>query len=194
MFEFLRSLRRRYQAYRYSKVMKQLWADLYVGFQFEDVEIVRHSEHDDSGRFFFELKYNDQTCEIEMPGLGLSLSPVRLLQGEEKRVWDFQNIYINDSSFVWLFAAAELKRILLPGKECHLFIVTVDNQPQRFFGHRFLAGCSTDPTFFTTWEDAHQAAQKTLKHAKDRNHQNWGIVQMGYNIQCLNFIEPEEGQ
>lgn len=270
MFEFLQSLRRRYQAYRYSKVKKQVRENLLffgcdtshltdkemeqgildaskivasfgvtadeattafqecrdriqgmieesvadhiegaterharqniiqlildAGFGFEEVEIVRHSGYDDSGRFFFELKYDGRTCKVKMPGIGLSLSPVRLLQGEELSVWDFPNIYIDDSSFVWSFAIASLKRIFLSGEECHLYIVTVYNQPQQFFGHRFLAGSPTDPTFFTTWEGAYQAAQKTLKYAKDENYTGWGIVQNGYNIKCLNFIEPDEGR
>lgn len=82
-----------------------------AGFKLEQVEIIHHSKYDDSGRFFFQLKHNGRTCEVEIPGLDLSL--VRYLISEEQNIWDFPRLYVNGSSFVWLFAISLVRESLL---------------------------------------------------------------------------------
>lgn len=82
-----------------------------AGFKLEQVEIIHHSEYDDSGRFFFQLNHNGRTCEVEIPGLDLSL--VRYLRSEEQNIWDFPRLHVNGSSFVWLFAIKLVRESLL---------------------------------------------------------------------------------
>ncbi len=84
-----------------------------VGFDPEQVEVAHYAEHDDSGRFFFVLRYNDQTCEVEMPGL--DLSQVRYLD-KEQNIWDFPRLYVNDESWVWKFAIGHIKSSLGNGE------------------------------------------------------------------------------
>lgn len=84
-----------------------------VGFELEQIEVAHYPEHDDSGRFFFELKYNGRTCEIKMPGL--DLSQVRYLS-EEQNIWDFPRLYVDGTSLVWKFAIGQVKSSLGNGE------------------------------------------------------------------------------
>ena len=54
------------------------------------------------GRYAF-LIWKDMTChEIQMPGL--PLDKVRFMDEKTQNIWDFPRLYIDDSSWIWIFA------------------------------------------------------------------------------------------
>lgn len=54
------------------------------------------------GRYAF-LIYMDNIChEVQMPGL--PLDKVRFVKSNDQNIWNFARLYIDGSSWVWLFA------------------------------------------------------------------------------------------
>lgn len=66
------------------------------------VEVLDLAE--DNGRFFFSLTHlpSESSVEIEMPGL--PLDQVRYLDLPTQDIWDFPRLYVDGSSWVWLYA------------------------------------------------------------------------------------------
>lgn len=64
--------------------------------------IQRTCESDSRGRFGFVLELKDKRVEIEMPGI--PLENVRYLGLPEQDIWNFPRLYVDGSSWVWMFA------------------------------------------------------------------------------------------
>jgi hypothetical protein len=64
----------------------------------------RQSEDDDgSGRWPYKLYVDDErVLEVDMPGL--PLERVRYLKEPGQNIWDFPRLYVDGSSWIWLFA------------------------------------------------------------------------------------------
>ena len=55
------------------------------------------------GRYAFALAMTDgRTIEIQMPGL--PVDRVRFVDNEHQNIWDFPRLYVDDGSWVWMFA------------------------------------------------------------------------------------------
>ncbi len=64
---------------------------------------VRVPENDyGDGRFAFKVCKGKVCHEIQMPGL--PLDKVRYVGSEGQNIWDFPRLYVDDSSWIWLFA------------------------------------------------------------------------------------------
>ena len=70
-----------------------------------DLEFVRFPKLDyGEGRFAFILFKKDSTRyhEIQMPGL--QLSRVRFVGSDDQDIWDFPRLYVDGSSWVWMYS------------------------------------------------------------------------------------------
>lgn len=70
-----------------------------------DVTDVTRAEAEDygDGRFAYRLTTGDErTIEVQMPGL--PLEQVRYVNAPDQDIWDFPRLYVDDSSWVWMFA------------------------------------------------------------------------------------------
>lgn len=54
------------------------------------------------GRFAYRISNGKRVVEIEMPGI--ELEKVRWMGEESGNIWDFPRLYIDGSSWIWLFA------------------------------------------------------------------------------------------
>lgn len=57
---------------------------------------------DYDGRYHFDIKLNGRTCEVDMPGL--PIDQVRWQKKPYQNIWDFPRLYVDGSSWVWLYA------------------------------------------------------------------------------------------
>lgn len=62
---------------------------------------------DGNGRFRFEVGFTKEgepvrKIEVDMPGL--PIEQVRYLDQDGQNIWDFPRLYVNGSSWVWLYA------------------------------------------------------------------------------------------
>lgn len=61
------------------------------------------------GRWSFNLTFADgRRVEVEMPGL--PVERVRWMGGPDQNIWDFPRLYVDGSSWVWLFALRACSR------------------------------------------------------------------------------------
>ena len=81
----------------------------------EQVKVTRIAEWDDDGRYGYELALEGRACEVLMPGL--ELERVRYIDEETQDIWDFPRLYINGSSWVWMFAIDLVRDSLLADVE-----------------------------------------------------------------------------
>ena len=77
-----------------------------------DVEALRASEVDEGGRFGFELVKDPYSVLIEMPGL--AVDRVRYVAAPTQNIWDFPRLYVDGSSWVWLYALKAASHVLSP--------------------------------------------------------------------------------
>lgn len=55
------------------------------------------------GRYAYMITTADhRAIEVQMPGL--PLAQVRFMDERDQNVWDFPRLYVNDSSWLWMFA------------------------------------------------------------------------------------------
>lgn len=54
------------------------------------------------GRWEFIVTADGNEYEVEMPGL--LLERVRFMDREDQNIWDFPRLYVDGSSWVWMFA------------------------------------------------------------------------------------------
>lgn len=71
------------------------------------VNIHRESESDLDGRFGFVLELNGKRVSIDMPGI--PLENVRFLGLPSQNIWNFPRLYVDGSSWVWMFALNAVK-------------------------------------------------------------------------------------
>jgi hypothetical protein len=65
--------------------------------------VTRHEADDDGGRFGYRLGLDDgRVVDVEMPGL--ALDKVRYMGEEGQNIWHFPRLYVDGSSWIWLFA------------------------------------------------------------------------------------------
>lgn len=64
---------------------------------------------DGDGRWDFRLSRDGRTVEVEMPGI--PLNKVRYVD-EDQDIWDFPRLYVDGSSWVWLYARNAAKSVL----------------------------------------------------------------------------------
>lgn len=67
------------------------------------------------GRFAFVLTRDGRSAEVQMPGR--PLDEVRYLDQKNQNIWDYPRLYVDDSSWVWLFAVRILRRELGDGED-----------------------------------------------------------------------------
>lgn len=68
--------------------------------------IRRKPAADCDGRFAFEVSLEHGNVEVLMPGI--PLDEVRYM-GRHQNIWDFPRLYVDGSSWVWLFAFRQLR-------------------------------------------------------------------------------------
>ena len=56
----------------------------------------------DNGRFTYALRKGEWVAEIQMPGL--PLEKVRYMKEPGQSIWDFPRLYVDRSSWIWLYA------------------------------------------------------------------------------------------
>lgn len=65
--------------------------------------LTRRENADSEGRFGYLLTMGDaRKLEIEMPGL--PLDQVRYVGADDQDIWDFPRMYVDGSSWIWMFA------------------------------------------------------------------------------------------
>jgi len=64
----------------------------------------------EDGRFLFVISSVVADVEVEMPGL--PLEEVRYIDKNNQNIWDFDRLYINGSSWVWLYAVQSMQELL----------------------------------------------------------------------------------
>ena len=65
--------------------------------------LTRNEDADEQGRFGYVLTMGDaRKLEVEMPGL--PLDQVRYVGADGQDIWDFPRLYIDGSSWIWMFA------------------------------------------------------------------------------------------
>jgi len=70
-------------------------------------------QDEDDGRYQFSVwktgKENNAVL-IEMPGL--PLEEVRYIKPSEQNIWNFPRLYVDDSSWIWLYALGATKGLI----------------------------------------------------------------------------------
>ena len=69
---------------------------------------------DEGGRFSYVVTLGDRTCAIDMPGI--ALERVRYTGADGQNIWHFPRLYVDGSSWVWMYAV-EMLREALTGAE-----------------------------------------------------------------------------
>jgi hypothetical protein len=67
-------------------------------------------EPDVTGRFSFVVSYADRRCEVRMPGT--TLEEVRYVRLPGQDIWNFPRLYVDGSSWSWVFAVDEIRDAL----------------------------------------------------------------------------------
>ena len=86
-----------------------------AGLELADVEVERHPEDDDDGRYCFLLiatgsDNKEYRCEVDMPGV--DLSKVRYTGADDQDIFEFPRVWLNGSSWIWSVAKGILGREL----------------------------------------------------------------------------------
>lgn len=68
----------------------------------ESIISYRNRKCDEEGRYRFTLSLNGCKHQIDMPGI--PLEQVRYMDTEEQNIWHYPRLYVDGSSWVWLFA------------------------------------------------------------------------------------------
>ena len=100
------------------KNVRQLRRDLAgVAARYEDeqpiasgVTIVRKPQIDERGRYGFTLILGKRRCEVEMPGI--PIERVRYLGTPDQNAWHFPRLYVDGSSWLWMFAVTSVREAL----------------------------------------------------------------------------------
>lgn len=82
-----------------------------IGLDPDDIVTTHYPEYDEDGRFYFELEYKGCRCDIMMPGL--PLNQVRYMGENDQNIWDFPRLYVEGSSWVWMYAIRCVNGVLL---------------------------------------------------------------------------------
>jgi hypothetical protein len=61
---------------------------------------------DPDGRFSFALTLDGRECEVDMPGI--PIDRVRFTGAADQNIWDFPRLYVNGSSWVWIYAVGSV--------------------------------------------------------------------------------------
>ncbi len=64
----------------------------------------------DDGRFPFILTRGERSCTVDMPGI--DLRKVRFLGEGGQNIWHFPRLYVDGSSWVWVYAIEFARRAL----------------------------------------------------------------------------------
>lgn len=65
---------------------------------------------DGDGRWEFRLLRDNRAVEIEMPGI--PLDKVRYIDSADQDIWNFPRLYVDGSSWVWLYALNAARSVL----------------------------------------------------------------------------------
>lgn len=69
----------------------------------EDAELSRVADRvDDEGRYRFTVSKDGIEVPVDMPGI--PLEQVRYMREAGQNIWHFPRLYVNDSSYVWVYA------------------------------------------------------------------------------------------
>lgn len=66
------------------------------------------------GRWAYKLWAKGRSVDVEMPGI--SLERVRYVDPTTQNIWDFPRLYVDGSSWVWLYAV-DMAKSILSGEE-----------------------------------------------------------------------------
>jgi hypothetical protein len=72
------------------------------------IKVERRSALDKDGRYAFDLRRGERSCQVLMPGL--PLDEVHYVTGYNP--WNFPRLYVDGSSYLWSFALAPIRRAL----------------------------------------------------------------------------------
>lgn len=72
---------------------------------------VEDTGREDEGRFTFILRSGTRTCDVDMPGL--PEDEARYLGRDDQNILDFPRLYVEGSSWVWLYAIDQVRHYLL---------------------------------------------------------------------------------
>lgn len=86
--------------------MRQFVMDL--GLNAEQVELISGPGREDAGRWLFVVRVDGIEHEVEMPGI--PLDQVRWMDEAGQNIWHFPRLYVDGSSWVWLFALGACER------------------------------------------------------------------------------------
>lgn len=86
-----------------------------LAFRADLVEVERRVDHDLDGRFSFTLKYQNNECEVDIPGVGLDR--VRYINDATQSSLDFPRLYVDGSSWYWKYALNIVRGKLLEGDQ-----------------------------------------------------------------------------
>lgn len=78
------------------------------------VTVGANVEQQSDGRWSFLLKHGGRECWVEMPGI--PLDQVRYMGSEGQNVWHFPRLYVDGSSWLWMYAISSV-RSALTGEE-----------------------------------------------------------------------------
>lgn len=95
---------------RANENMRKLVED--AGFNPAFVEIERTGPVDE-GRIPFTAKYHENEVQVDMPAI--PLAEVRYTGEPDQNIWDFPRLYVQGSSWVWMFAVSQVQTVLAGG-------------------------------------------------------------------------------
>lgn len=85
----------------------------------EDVAIenmtYRFRKSDESGRHDYEVYGNNEVVEVSMPAI--PLDKVRYVGTEDQNIWHFPRLYVDGSSWVWMYAVDITRSHILKEEE-----------------------------------------------------------------------------
>lgn len=76
--------------------------DVQQQFNLSNVEVDPLCLGEEDGRYTFRLAVDGWPVEIDMPGL--PLDAVRYLGEPDQNIWDYPRLYVDGSSWVWMYA------------------------------------------------------------------------------------------
>lgn len=79
------------------------------------VTIERKSSLDEGGRYGFSFALNERSVDVEIPGI--AIDRVRYLGDDGQNIWHFPRLYVDGSSWVWMYALTSIRQALAGTQE-----------------------------------------------------------------------------
>lgn len=62
---------------------------------------------EDSGRYLYLVRYHNRAYDVDMPGI--PLDKVRFTGASDQNAWNYPRLYVDGSSWLWLYAVRILR-------------------------------------------------------------------------------------